>query len=303
MLLRVLPLIILLMLPALPAAAVEDIAATMQKLEVQRMGEPDVPAQELQAPATPDEMREAMAMDSKGVLHASVTPQKTLQAGKPVTLVLHLKDKQNKPISLAGLEERHTKKIHLLVVDQSLSDYHHLHPVALKKAGSYEFTFTPKTSHNYRVFADVKPVKGDAEMVPVLLSGKSPCGKPCIEKKDADASEVGGVKAAVTFDQKTFKVGSATHGEITLTDDKGDKLTDLQPVMGAYGHIVGFYDDFATTAHMHPLGAEPKKPADRGASPLTFMLHPMRAGYMKYFVQIRRGDRDIFLPFGLTVED
>ncbi len=301
MLYRVLPLVLLLTLPALPAAALEDITSEMQKLEVVRMGMPDVPADELQTPSNPDDMRAAMA-DGKASLHASVTPQKTLRAGKAATFVLHLKDKANKPVTLAGLEERHTKKIHLLVVDQSLGDYFHLHPVALKKGG-YQFTFTPNTSHNYRVFADVKPVKGDAQMVPVLLPGKTPCKASCVDKKLSDTAEAGGIKAHVLFDQKTFKVGAATNGEVILTDAKGGRISDLQPVMGAYGHIVGFYDDFQTTAHMHPLGKEPKKDSDRGGSPLTFMLHPMRAGYMKYYVQVRRGDKDIFLPFGLTVEE
>ncbi len=91
------------------------------------------------------------------------------------------------------------------------------------------------------------------------------------------------------------------NAEVTLTGADGKSLNDLEPVMGAYGHIVGFYEGLTDVAHMHPMGAEPKKDSDRGASPLKFMLHPDHPGYLKYFVQVRRNGKEVFLPFGLEI--
>jgi len=292
----------LLLFACAPVHAANTAAKSMQKQEVQRMGEPDVPPDTMQEPAAPasghDMVEEAPHTD----LSVTVTPAAKLQKGKAAKLVLHLTDAQGKPVANGELELRHTQRIHLLIVDQSLKDYHHLHPVPVTgKPGDYEFSFTPATAHNYRVFADVQKTGGNPEMVPALLKGTAPCPKKCVVDDIAADAAADGIKAHVTFDQKDYKVGTPVHGEVALTDKNGAPLKDLEPVMGAYGHIVGFYDDFNTTAHMHPLGEEPKAAEDRGASPLAFMLHPARAGYLKYYVQVRRAGRDVFLPFGLMV--
>lgn len=232
-------------------------------------------------------------------LEAHVTPDALVQ-GRETAFTLTLV-KNNTPVTLADLEERHTRKIHLLVVDESMVDYHHLHPVAGGEAGSYTFSFTPNTAHNYMLYADVKPVNGDAQMIPVKLGGASPCDKDCLDKSASDRATVGDVTGQVVFEGGTVKAGSPVNAEVMLTGTDGKPLADLEPVMGAYGHIVGFYEGFKAVAHMHPMGAEPQKPEDRSASPVKFMLHPDHPGYLKYFVQVRRGGRDVFLPFGVEI--
>lgn len=233
------------------------------------------------------------------VLQARVTPDGLAQ-GRETSFTLTL-TKGNLPVSLAALEERHTQKIHLLVVDESMVDYHHLHPAAGGEAGSYTFSFTPNTAHNYMLYADVKPLVGAAQMIAVKLSGTAPCEKDCLDRSATDHATVGDVTAQVAFEGKTVKAGAPVNAEVTLTDADGKPLTDLEPVMGAYGHIVGFYEGFKAVAHMHPMGAEPHKAEDRGASPVRFMLHPDHPGYLKYFVQVRRGGKDVFLPFGVEI--
>ena len=232
-------------------------------------------------------------------LQTHITPD-ALVKGSETTFTLKL-TKNNAPVSLAALEERHTQKIHLLVVDESMVDYHHLHPVAGGEAGTYSFSFMPHTAHNYMLYADVKPIAGDAQMIAVKLKGAAPCANDCLDKSATDRATVGDVTAQVVFESKTVKSGSPVNAEVTLTGADGKPLADLEPVMGAYGHIVGFYEGFKAVAHMHPMGAEPEKAEDRGASPVKFMLHPDHPGYLKYFVQVRRGGKDVFLPFGVEI--
>lgn len=232
-------------------------------------------------------------------LQAHIMPDAMVQ-GSDTTFTLTL-TKNNVPVPLAALEERHTQKIHLLVVDESMVDYHHLHPVAGGEAGTYSFSFTPNTAHNYMLYADVKPIAGDAQMIAVKLNGAAPCANDCLDKSATDRATVGDVTAQVVFDSKTVKAGSPVNAQVTLTGADGKPLADLEPVMGAYGHIVGFYEGFRAVAHMHPMGPEPEKHTDRGASPVKFMLHPDHPGYLKYFVQIRRGGKDVFLPFGIEI--
>lgn len=230
---------------------------------------------------------------------ATVTPDVLVQ-GQETSFTLKL-TRDGTPVSQDALEERHTQKIHLLVVDQSLGDYHHVHPVAGKDAGSYIFSFTPRTPHDYVVYADIKLVGNGAQMIPVRLKGTSPCAGDCTDRSAAARASTGGITGKVVFADEVIKAGTPVNAEVTLTGEDGKPLADLEPVMGAYGHIVGFYEGLTDVAHMHPMGTEPTKESDRGASPLKFMLHPDHPGYLKYFVQIRRDGKDVFLPFGLII--
>lgn len=72
--------------------------------------------------------------------------------------------------------------------------------------------------------------------------------------------------------------------------------------MGAFAHIVGFYDDFQSVVHVHPMGEEPISSKQRGGPDLSFHIEPEKTGYLKLYVQLRRNEQDIFIPFGLTVQ-
>lgn len=223
----------------------------------------------------------------------------TLKAGEDNAITINLSDDSG-ALSADRLQEVHTQKVHFLVADESLTDYHHLHPVALPKPGSYSATFAPKNAGSYKLWADVTPVGGSQHFIPVMLKGAEPCASPCIEKKVASEGAAGGLKAVLSF-EKPLKAGEADMGMVQITDESGNPVADLEPVMGAFAHIVGFYEDFATVAHVHPMGKEPAAGTDRGGPDLQFHLEPAKAGFLKLFVQVRRGGKDIFIPLGVTI--
>jgi hypothetical protein len=113
-------------------------------------------------------------------------------------------------------------------------------------------------------------------------------------------STVGGYTFRLTL-QDPLVVGQPAMASVDVTDASGKPVTSLQPVMGAFAHVVGFSEDFHTIAHIHPMGPEPKTEAQRGGPTLSFHLEPKKAGFLKLFVQTRIGDQDLFAPFGLTV--
>lgn len=240
--------------------------------------------------------------------HAHAPAKTTLKAemaetmlvkGQPFTGTFTLKDAGGKDVGLDRLQEVHTQKVHALAVDESLGDYHHLHPEY--KDGAYTFTFTPAAARDYKVWLDVTPVGGSQQLIEMTLDGAEPCRTPCAEKTPNDRGQFLTHKAVVSFD-KPLKTGVAATGTVTLTDSAGAPVNNLEPVMGAYAHIVGFYDDFATVQHLHPLGAEPTSVDDRGASPLTFSLTPAKKGFLKYYIQLRVSGQDVFLPMGADVQ-
>ncbi|MFO0114772.1 MAG: hypothetical protein ACK53F_07280, partial [Betaproteobacteria bacterium] len=84
------------------------------------------------APAT---SHEAMGHGShqktemRNTVKLSLMPQGTLEAGKTTKVTAKLTSLMgDKVLGDTSLKEAHTRKLHLLVVDPSLTDYHHIHP-------------------------------------------------------------------------------------------------------------------------------------------------------------------------------
>jgi hypothetical protein len=231
----------------------------------------------------------------------SVTTTEPLTVGKEATATVKLTKPDGSPMLLSDLKEAHTEKIHLLINDTSLSDYHHEHPVATATPGEYTFNFTPSKPGPYRVWADLVPVATDAQEYAIANIAASTKGEPLTNRTMSTTSEVDGLKYAVTF-ESPLKSGKAVLGKLTITKPDGSPFNELEPVMGAYSHIVGFSEDFQTIAHIHPMGAEPTKLTDRGAGELEFHLLPAKPGLMRLYSQIRVNGEDKFAPFTLEIQ-
>ena len=106
---------------------------------------------------------------------------------------------------------------------------------------------------------------------------------------------------AVTF-ERPLKAGIATLGKLTIKDANGAVFSQLEPIMGAYAHLVGFSEDYKTIAHIHPMGEEPKNPGDRGAGELQFHIQPENEGLVRLFAQVQVGGQSKFAMFTLNVE-
>jgi hypothetical protein len=223
-----------------------------------------------------------------------------LKAGEKAEVHLMLKKQEGSPVALDDLKEAHTEKIHVLIIDPTLTDYHHEHPVPGTAAGEYQFSFTPRTAGPYRLWADLVPVAtGKQEYVIADLGGTAPNAKTSNRSPNL-TTIVDGLTYAVAFEQP-LKAGSATLGKLTIKDANKAVFTNLEPIMGAYAHLVGFSEDYRTIAHIHPMGEEPKNPSDRGAGDLQFHIQPEKAGLVRLFAQVQIGGQSKFAMFTLEV--
>ncbi len=114
-----------------------------------------------------------------------------LEVGKEFKGTLRLRTLEGKPLGVNELMVIHTQPIHLLIVDQSLGDYHHEHPVPTANLGEFTFVFTPTKPGPYRVFADLVPsVTGRQEYARTDIPSTQ-VGEPIGDKKTSLQSRAG----------------------------------------------------------------------------------------------------------------
>ncbi|MBC7656355.1 MAG: hypothetical protein H7147_04170 [Frankiaceae bacterium] len=238
--------------------------------------------------------------DSQGAgLDASADVSGRFGSGQPVTVVLHVRAADGTPLASDALQLVHTKRLHVLAVDPSLTDYSHSHPVATATPGDWTFQFTPEHDRPYHLWLDLTPIGGKQAYVLVPVNASAP-GAP-VARTLATTASVGGIDATLAFDAPPM-AGQAAMGHVQVRRG-GKPFASLEPVMGAYAHVVAIAEDFKTIAHVHPLGAEPTAAGQRGGPAIDFHIEPAKPGFLKLFAQVRVDGRDLFLPFGVDVAE
>jgi hypothetical protein len=270
------------------------------------MPEPDAVLPE-QEPERPQQVPAAAAVAQEpaygpATLKITLTSGDQLKKDQESTYILALLGPDGKPVAAEALEDRASAKVDVLIVDSSLTDYHHVQPAAGKEPGTWVVSFTPKTDRGYHIFADVWPKDGAPQFVPAYVEGASPCaGGCCPEKTVADTAKFCGYRATLEFSEGP-EAGKPARGEISIIDADAEQMKGLEPMGGAYAHVAGFYEGCTAAVRGRTTGAAPQGEADRGSSPLSFTLNPPQAGFVKLFAHLRTEGREAVLPFGVDVE-
>lgn len=225
-----------------------------------------------------------------------------LKAGELATIRFRLLDPKGQGLAPEGLHTTHTEKLHALVLDSQFRDYHHAHPQPAGPSGEYSFSFTPKTSGLYRMWVDSMPVATGRSEFPManLSEFPKPMRKTPPPEKPVLTASSSEWTCQLILPQDRFVFGQPNVVSISLTDRNGQALNRLQPLMGAFAHIVGFADDFQTALHIHPLGAMPKA-EELGGPKINFQLRPHLPGWLRLYVQFRVDGQDHLATFAAPV--
>jgi hypothetical protein len=230
-------------------------------------------------------------------------PDGPLEVGKRVTVTVTLTRNDGTPVAPKDLLVMHTEKMHLLIIDQGLSDYHHEHPTPLDAPGVYAFLFTPKMPGPYRIFADVVPVESSVQEYVVADLLAATAGEVVKERQARLLNEVGGLRFAMSFDGDVGDItaGRPIAGTLTVSTADGKPFNQLQPVMGAFAHLVAFSEDRKTVLHIHPEGPDLKDATQRGGPALKFKLYAPQSGFYRLFAQFQIDGVPVFVPFNLRI--
>ncbi len=227
-----------------------------------------------------------------------------LVVGRRAEIKIRLaKKSDDSPVALSDLLEMHTKKIHLLINDQSLGDYHHEHPLPTGVPGEYAFGFTPAKPGPYRIWADVVPAASSIQEY--VMADVPAAVKPqaIADRATVSTAIINGRKYVLALETggQPIRAGQTIIGTLSISEADGSPTTSLEPVMGTFAHIVGFNEDFKTVLHIHPYGKEPASAADRAGPAFAFKFYSPTPGFFRLYGQVQIGGESQFAPFGVTV--
>jgi len=234
-------------------------------------------------------------------VRATVRISKPLAVGEPVNAYLRLSKTDGSPVYPYDLITAHTERIHLLIIDSSLSDYHHEHPRPTSVAGEYAFSFTPRKAGGYFVWADLRPEPlGLQEYATTVISALVPA-EPLTDRTVNHKVTVDGLNYELTFATDQLTVDRPIPGRLRITQADGTPFAQLEPFMAAFAHLVGFNEDCKTVLHIHPKGPPALNPKERGGPELEFQLYTHKPGFVRLFAQVQIGGASKFAPFGIQI--
>lgn len=238
-------------------------------------------------------------------IRMSATASAPIEAGKKVDVAVRLQKADGSPVLYSDLMEMHTEPIHLLIEEPGLGDYHHEHPVASDTPGEYTFSFTPKKTAPYRIWADIVPVANGVQELPHIDLPSASTGEPVSDTANRFTTTVKGYHftLALSNGNNIATKAEQTRGmTISITDADGNPVKNLAPVMNAFAHLVGFYGDYQTVVHLHPTGGDILNQDLRGGPSLGFKFFAPKAGFIRLYCQVLIDGEMLFAPFNLNVE-
>lgn len=150
-----------------------------------------------------------------------------------------LVDRDGEP--LTSYDVAHGKQLHLILVRFDLGGYRHVHPELDETTGRWSVPVTLDDG-SWRVYADFAPAGEEATLAEADLTvGTGAATEPL--GPDTDTATVDGYEVHLT------REGSAV--TLHVTKD-GRDVTDLQPYLGAYGHLVAIRAEDLAYLHVHP---------------------------------------------------
>ena len=214
-------------------------------------------------------------------------------AGTGVPVAFTIEGPEGAPVTEYDVE--HDKELHLIAVRRDLTGFQHVHPV--RDADGTWTTGLDLTPGQWRLFADFKATGAEALTLGTDLSVAGTYEPAPGATVDVRTATVDGYTVTLS--------GNLTAGrdaKLTLRVARdGKPVTDLQPYLGAYGHLVALRDGDLAYLHVHPEGT----PGDGATEPgpdVTFFADVPSGGRYHLYLDFKHGDVVRTAAFTVTAE-
>ncbi|GAA2127250.1 heavy-metal-associated domain-containing protein [Glycomyces algeriensis] len=171
----------------------------------------------------------------------------------------------------------HEKELHLIVVRSDGTHFRHVHP-ELDANGTWSLPWTWDAAGSYRVYADFVPEGGEGLTLTRTVEVAGDYG-PETATEPSLVAEVDGFTVTLEGD---LSAGASAEVTASVTRE-GQPVTELEPYLGAFGHLVALREGDLAYLHVHPEGEAPQA-GDLSGPDVRFATEVPTAGrYFLYF--------------------
>jgi hypothetical protein len=224
-----------------------------------------------------------------------VSAPKNPKAGEPVELEIKVwreavKSRQGVPDRPAEIvkdfEQVHERFLHLIIVRNDLGTFAHEHPTTAPVDGVFKVAYTFPTAGEYNLFVDTAPRNAGSQVLVAKLkvSGKS------ADKFDLSKASRDGLgrtnDLSVSVKQTAMPSGKTLPVVTELKDAKGTLVTNLEPYLGAMGHLILIHQDGTTFVHSHP---DERQAGNGKNGSVAFLARLPKPGLYRGWAQYQRG--------------
>ena len=170
----------------------------------------------------------------------------------------------------------HERDLHLVVVNRELTAFHHVHPT-LGTDGTWTIDLPALDAGSYRAIADFVVEDGPRLALGIDL-GVAGSYRPTEPPAPSASATVDGYDVTLESEQ-----GDGGVDQLSFTVRKGGAVvTDLQPYLGAGGHLIALRADDLAYAHVHPVGL-----SDAAGGTIRFEATLPSAGRYRLFLDFQ----------------
>ncbi|GHE57959.1 hypothetical protein [Streptomyces capitiformicae] len=204
----------------------------------------------------------------------------TVTAGQRTDLRFVIRDENGRAVT--AYQREHDAELHLILASRDLVTYRHLHPTRAAD-GTWSIPVDLPRAGGYRVFADFTPAAEGAENL-VLGADLAASGPYKPEKLPALNGTARTDGYEVELDGG-MRPGAASELKLKVSRD-GSPVTDLQPYLGAYGHLVALRSGDLAYLHVHP-GGEPGDGRTAPGPTISFTATAPSTGSYRLFLDFK----------------
>lgn len=213
------------------------------------------------------------------------------EVGTDGTLSFQLLDERGGPI--IAVDTVHERALHLIIVRSDGQHFAHVHPVLDSDTGTWSLPWRWEAAGSYRVFVDVAPTG----IAPTTLTRTVHVAG---DFTPADVTphhtvETAGLTFALTGQMQSGQPSALT---ITVTRD-GAPVTELEPYLGAFGHLIALREGDFAFLHVHAEGDDARAGTTSGPE-LVFVAHAPTPGLYLLYLDVQLDGVVYTAPFVLT---
>ncbi|WP_277207434.1 heavy-metal-associated domain-containing protein [Isoptericola croceus] len=213
-----------------------------------------------------------LGLADHGYRLTAVSAPTTADADGELSLTVAAAD--SAPVTDFDLE--HEKELHLIVVRADGQHFRHVHP-RMSADGTWSIPWRWEAAGSYRVLADFVPTEtgeGTTLSTSVQVAG----AYDPVPSEPAVTATVDGFDLVLEGD---LVAGEASGLTVTVARD-GQPVTELEPYLGAFGHLVALRDGDLAYLHVHPHGDEPEAGETSGPQIAFEVVAPTEGRYLLY---------------------